>query len=221
MNYYRLAHQNGHEEASCDYAFMLISGQGVRQDIREGIRIYKQAAINQGNATAMFNLGVIYAGQSACIRGKVPRDMNEAIEYFQKSADKGCPQAMTELGKLLRKGDYCAVNLERARAYFKEVALNEKLAEIEDCKKYHRDAQFLFGMMMVNGDGGRKDVTSGYLMVKKAAEAGHKAAIKNFGKLSCDPPEDMDLGRLDKRRAYQLLQQLPEDDVVDDLLSRL
>jgi TPR repeat protein len=75
-HYYRLAHDRGYESASCDYALMLIMGDGVAQNVAEGLRIYKQAA-TRNNAAALVNLGSLYT------QGKyVPKDDTVAAGYY-------------------------------------------------------------------------------------------------------------------------------------------
>jgi TPR repeat protein len=51
----------------------------------------------QGNATAQYNLGLLYQNGSG-----VPRDLRKASHWFRKAAEKGEPGAEAQLQEVLK-----------------------------------------------------------------------------------------------------------------------
>jgi TPR repeat protein len=65
-------------------AYRLRGGEDCREDLARALQYYKIAAEN-GQKTAMSNLGIMYQDGSS-----VPADLAEAAKWFKKSADAGC-----------------------------------------------------------------------------------------------------------------------------------
>ena len=72
--------------------FMYDKGQGVPQDYKEAIRLYRLSA-EQGNNDAQYNLGQMYSNGLG-----VPQDYKEAVKWYRLSAEQGVAQAQYNLG---------------------------------------------------------------------------------------------------------------------------
>ena len=69
------------------------TGEGVRQNFKEGARWYRKAA-EQGDADAQWRLGGCYhAGEG------VRQDLAEAVRCYRKAADQGFSDAQISLGR--------------------------------------------------------------------------------------------------------------------------
>ena len=85
----------------------------------------------QGNATAQFNLGVLYAkGQG------VPQDYQEALKWYRKAADQGDADAQYNLGLMYDSGRGVPQNAEEAAKWYRKAA-----------KQGHAGAQYNLGVM--------------------------------------------------------------------------
>ena len=62
---------------------MYFKGQGVPQDYAAAVSWYRKAA-EQGNASAQYNLGVMYDNGQG-----VPQDYAAAVSWYRKAADQG------------------------------------------------------------------------------------------------------------------------------------
>src|SRR5258705_175806 len=72
---------------------------GLTKDDREAVRLFK-LAVDQGNADAQDNLGLMYAQG----RGGLSKDEAEAARLFKLAADQGNPGAQTNLGFMYAQG---------------------------------------------------------------------------------------------------------------------
>ena len=86
------------QHAQDNLGVMYANGQGVPQDDKEAIKLFRLAA-QEGNAYAQFNLGSAYANG----RG-VPQDDKEAIKWYRLAAARGDADAQTRLGVMYETG---------------------------------------------------------------------------------------------------------------------
>ena len=70
---------------------MYANGEGVPEDAAEAVRWYRLAA-EQGDATAQFNLGVMYAN-------------GEAVRWYRLAAEQGYAAAQFNLGVMYANGE--------------------------------------------------------------------------------------------------------------------
>jgi TPR repeat protein len=85
-------------------------GEGIKQDYAAALRFARRAA-DQGNASGMTNLGVLYAKGLG-----VPQDLREAIKLYAKAAEKGHNDAISNLRGLAAAGmAEAAAALQRLR----------------------------------------------------------------------------------------------------------
>lgn len=101
INYYNKARDEGYEYAHCDYALMLMRGNGVTKNVDEGMKIMKQAA-ERGFPTANHNLGFIYE------HGEFGIEKNQelAFKYYEAAANKDYLKYMVKVGKAKLKGTF-------------------------------------------------------------------------------------------------------------------
>ena len=85
----------------------------------------------QGNATAQFNLGVLYANGQG-----VPQDYQEALKWYRKAAEQGDADAQYNLGLLYDSGRGVPQNSEEAAKWYRKAA-----------KQGHAGAQYNLGVM--------------------------------------------------------------------------
>ena len=74
------------------------TGAGVPQPYVEGVRFFRLAA-DQGDASAQFNLGVMYENGFG-----VPQDDTEAVRWYRLAADQGDAPAQDTLGGMYANG---------------------------------------------------------------------------------------------------------------------
>ena len=78
----RLAEQ-GYAYAQYNLGAMYEQGQGVPQDYKEALNLFRRAA-DQGFAAAQSNIGLAYANGQG-----VSQDYKEAVKWYRKAADQG------------------------------------------------------------------------------------------------------------------------------------
>ncbi|MFN7098376.1 MAG: tetratricopeptide repeat protein, partial [Gammaproteobacteria bacterium] len=96
-------------------------GKGIRQDDRQAINFFKQAAATQIFPSAYIaegNLGLMY-----CFGYGVTIDLKQGITWLELAASHGHPQSMRRLAGYYTRG--CVIfkpNLEKAFAWYKQAA---------------------------------------------------------------------------------------------------
>ncbi|MDP3525091.1 MAG: SEL1-like repeat protein, partial [Hoeflea sp.] len=92
-------------------------GSGVERDLDAAKKWYQMAA-EQGNASAMHNLAVLYA-----TAGPAP-DFDNAAEWFIRAAEVGVRDSQVNLAILYARGDGVARDLEQSYKWF-AIAAND------------------------------------------------------------------------------------------------
>ena len=80
-------------------------GIGVPQDYTQAADLYRRAA-EQGNASAQFNLALLYDNGTG-----LARDYAQAAAWYTKAAEQGLPRAQFNLGSMYANGQGVPVNL--------------------------------------------------------------------------------------------------------------
>ena len=88
----------------------------MAQDYAKAREWYEKAA-DKGDASAMVNLGVLYANGHG-----VAQDYAKAREWYEKAADKGDASAMPNLGLLYHNGQGVAQDYAKAREWYEKAA---------------------------------------------------------------------------------------------------
>ena len=136
----------------------------ARGDHAKALRLIRPLA-NDGNATAQFNLAVMY------LTGRgVQQDYSAAALWFRKAAEQGYARAQSNLGTLYRDGQGVAQNDAEAVTWFR------KAADQGDAV-----AEFLLGNQYAFGKGVPQDYSEAMIWFRKAAEQGHPRAMHDLG----------------------------------------
>jgi TPR repeat protein len=140
--------------------------QPANTNYDSAIATYRGAA-DLGDATAQFNLGLLYAkGQG------VQQDFVEAARWYAKAANQGNADAQEHLGTLYYRGrgvpqDYAQAALEYRKA----------------ADQGNARAQSMLGELYYYGRGVPQDNDQMAAWIRKAAEQGYVAAENNLGDL--------------------------------------
>jgi hypothetical protein len=97
---------------------LLYQSASVAQDFTKARAWYEKAAV-EGDARAMFNLGLLYANGQG-----VTQDYVKARDWYEKAADKGDALAMSALGSLYANGLGAPKDDTKARRWFEKAADN-------------------------------------------------------------------------------------------------
>ena len=136
----------------------------ARGDYAKALRLIRPLA-NDGNATAQFNLGVMYLTGHG-----VQQDYSAAALWFRKAAEQGYAHAQSNLGTLYRDGQGVAQDDSEAVMWFR------KAADQGDAV-----AEFLLGNQYAFGKGVPQDYSEAMIWFRKAAEQGHPRAMHDLG----------------------------------------
>lgn len=191
--WYRKAAEQGHKEAQNNLDLMHLdgkigSGDNVwddndelnddippedfeleaenNKDEPEKIRQYRRDAI-KGDATAQFNLGVMYANGEG-----VPQDYNEALKWYRKSAEQDNAGAYNNIGTMYYSGKGVPQSYDEAVKCFR------KAAELGDANGHNN-----MGLMYEGGLGVRKNDDKAANYYCEAVEKGLATALNYLTKL--------------------------------------
>ena len=139
------------------FAVMVLSAQDDLDTVRQ--------AAEQGDATAQFNLGFMYANGEG-----VPKDDAEAVRWFRLAAEQGDAAAQLNLGNMYADGQGVFKDDAEAVRWFR-LAAEQGLAM----------AQFNLGIVYDNGEGVLKDDAESIKWYRLAAEQGLANAQLNLG----------------------------------------
>ena len=154
--------------AQCKQLEAMAAAQAECQKaLHEAEEAQRKRATNEGNAEAMFNLGLLYANGQG-----VTQDYVRAREWYEKAAEKGFPSAMGNLGVLYHNGQGVAQDYVWAREWY------EKAAE----KGFPR-AMGNLGVLYHNDQGVAQDYAKAREWYEKAAANGNATAMLNLGQL--------------------------------------
>ena len=133
-----------------------------RFDYRTAFAGYKKLA-EQGNASAQFNLGFMYANGQG-----VPKDDQQAVAWYRKAAEQGNASAQLNLGFMYDKGQGVSKDEQQAAAWYLKAA-----------EQGGASAQFNLGHMYRTGRGVPKDDQSAYFWLLLSSAQGDQDAVKN------------------------------------------
>ena len=117
------------------------------------------------DAVEQFQLGCRYETGDG-----VPKDLEQAVYWFRKSAEQGYAFAQSKLGMCYKSGNGVPKDLEQAVYWFR------KSAEQGDAF-----AQFYLGICYQSGNGVPKDLEQAVKWYRKSAEQGNAFAQNNLG----------------------------------------
>lgn len=129
-------------------------------------RDWLQKAADQKNYDAIYEIGLMYKNGKGFLK-----DIDIAINYLIKSADKNHINSLNKLGNLYYwENDDIKQDYKKAFGYF------IKAADLGD-----KNAQFRIGWMYESGEGTDKDYKKAVEYYEKAAEQGYMYAQSNLG----------------------------------------
>jgi len=144
--------------------------------LHEAEEAQRKRATNEGNAEAMFNLGLLYANGQG-----VTQDYVRAREWYEKAAEKGFPRAMGNLGVLYHNDQGVAQDYAKAREWYEKAAANGNAT-----------AMLNLGQLYEEGWGVAQDYGKAREWYEKAADKGEPRAKAQLEQL---PIRAADAGR--------------------------
>jgi TPR repeat protein len=100
----------------------------------------------------------------------VPKDIPEAIKWFQTAADNDDSEAQFRLGDLYERGELIKRNYAEAKQWFLLAAARDNAA-----------AELMLGMMYMNGEGVSKNYHQSAYWFQKSAKHGHPSGAFMVG----------------------------------------
>ena len=88
------------------------------KDYATALPLYEKAA-EQGDATAQFNLGIMYENGKG-----IAQDYSRACDWYEKAAEQGDAYAQNNLGIMYENGDGVAQDYDKAREWYEKAAEN-------------------------------------------------------------------------------------------------
>ena len=139
----------------------------TRGDYQTAFKLWLSLA-EQGNASAQFNLGNMYANG----RG-VKQDDFEAVKWYRQAAEQGHAKAQFNLGVRYAKGQGVKQDDVEAVKWYRKAA-----------EQGYTDAQFNLGAMYAKGQGVRQDKEQAKEWFGKACDNGDQDGCEYYGKLN-------------------------------------
>ena len=165
LTFEEILDQATHGNADAQYMLgdMYRFGEGVAQDIAEGVKWYRKAA-EQGHLRALYLLGWMYQHGGS----RVVKDDREAVKWYRKAAAQGHSEAQYMLGWMYQNGKGVVQDLKEAAKWFNKAA-----------EQGHTQAQFNLGWMYDQGEGVLQDYVTAYAWYNLAALQKHDGAKYN------------------------------------------
>lgn len=165
--WYALAAEQNVREAQYQYG-MLLSRTGEGDEAIERGMAFVKAAADNGHARAQFNYAQFVLNGRPTTNGR-----EEAFTYFSRAADQGIADAQFVVAQYyLTGGSAVQVNEKKARDLLQKAAAQGFLS-----------AQFEYGMLLVDGIGGPRDVARGSGWILQAARVGSAPAQSAIAQL--------------------------------------
>ncbi|MGB3501838.1 MAG: tetratricopeptide repeat protein [Mesorhizobium sp.] len=163
--WYEKAADKGVPEARFQLALILLDGKHAKADPVRA-RTLMQAAADAGNLLAQFNLAQM-------IIGREPGSVGTAIDYYEKAAKGGLPDAQYAMAQVYANGTGGRpVDDVEARRWMALAA-----------QRNFDSAQVELGSWMVEGKGGPRDMKAGFGWIRRAALGGNVAGQNRLAKL--------------------------------------
>jgi hypothetical protein len=155
---------------------MLSSVEVFKQELS---KIRNSWKAENGNADALFNLGLCYANG----KGLDPEDAVQAVEYYRQAAAKGHAEALCQLGFCYDTGKGVAPDAVQAVEFYRQAAA-----------KGHTGALCLLGFCYDTGKGVAPDAVQAMEYYRQAAAKGYERTQYNLGACyangkGVEPPE--------------------------------
>ncbi|CAG8601401.1 10856_t:CDS:2 [Funneliformis caledonium] len=134
FDHYKKASEKGNGIAMRNLAIMHLVGEGVPQNLRESVKLFKKANNQFGDSVSGNILGILYQKGIG-----VPKSLHESVKYFRKASDSNDINAKINLGLLLFNGEGVEKNEAEAVKLFQVAAEHGFVrAQILLAKAYER-----------------------------------------------------------------------------------
>ncbi|SVD98861.1 uncharacterized protein METZ01_LOCUS451715, partial [marine metagenome] len=104
--------------AQASLGLMFRKGQGVTQDYKEAVKLFRLAA-EKGMANAQLNLGMMYSQGEG-----VEKDYKEAVKFYRLAAEQGDATAQGLLGAAYLRGEGIIQDYIQAHKWFNIAGAN-------------------------------------------------------------------------------------------------
>jgi TPR repeat protein len=159
--WFRRAAEGGDPSAQYNLGLMYERGEGVPRDYREAIRWFAAAA-DQKLIPPLLSLAELYVQPP---NAAVTADLNKAMQYYQRAADLGSPEAEVSLGTIYSKGLSGKVDYDQAAGWYRKAA-----------DKGYADGEFALGVSYAMGRGVPVDYAQARHWLEAAANQGQVEA---------------------------------------------
>jgi len=153
LEYALLAARGGDMERRRRLGNACENGEVVKKDKAEAKKWYGLAG-HQGCRVSMYRSGCLHSSSSG--HGFL-QDYQQALDWFHMAADLNCVDSIYRIGRSYYKGLGVAKDLVEARIWFQKASSRQM-----DCK-------FMFGFMVMRGEGGPKSLGEGMTLIEAAA----------------------------------------------------
>jgi hypothetical protein len=153
-------------EAQGILEILRVEGRSTSSDLQNIVRGYQDAA-SDGDAQAMYNLGLLYASGQG-----VPLGYGEALGWLNKAAEAGHADAMILIGGFYISGLGVARDDKEGARWFRKAAA-----------KGDAEAMYGLGELHLAGRGVVQDYRQALVWLKKSAAKGHAEAMATIGGL--------------------------------------
>ena len=160
VNRTRYLAENGNAISQYKLGSMYVDGEGMRQDIEEGVRWLTRSA-EAGMVEAQLKLGSLYVEGDA-----LPQNYRAGVEWLRRAADQGHSKALTDLAMLYYLGRGVPQNFPEAMRLFQAAAAQRNVI-----------AQFRLAEIYSEGKGIPRDFVAAHVWANLAAAQGHREAI--------------------------------------------
>ncbi len=126
-----------------------------------------------GVLPALKFLGDIYL--NGYEENNIEPNLNKAIEYYEKAADKGMEETLLDLGYIYCSGRYMEPDYKKGFVYYERAAALGNTTALGN-----------IGMAYCQGFGVKKDAKKGFEYFMKAAEGGHPLAMQQVSEMYRD-----------------------------------
>ncbi len=126
-----------------------------------------------GVLPALKFLGDIYL--NGYEENNIEPNLNKAIEYYEKAADKGMEETLLDLGYIYCSGRYMEPDYKKGFVYYERAAALGNTTALGN-----------IGMAYCQGFGVKKDAEKGFEYFMKAAEGGHPLAMQQVSEMYRD-----------------------------------
>ena len=160
----RIKAEKGDAQAQADLGLIYERGDGVEQNWKKAINLYRKAA-EQDHQWAQTQLGICYYYGNG-----VERDYSEAAKWYRRSADQGQPAGQFNLGLLYYNGQGVDLDEREAVKWF-QLSANQGFYA----------AQNMLAICYEKGDGIEKDLSKALELYRNSAKQGNTPAEENLG----------------------------------------